>query len=288
MVKKHFYNENSIILIPNSSDLILYLENQNICNVLKYDINKTPKQIIDLVDKKVGLRRIREWLIDTKFNCSKLLVALKKSKVFSVLIDNQTNSRLLADKNIYPTLLFDKNDLDWKGYSGKIETRIFFKHNSLKNFNALIKRKKKRIQILISFGGQDPKGLTIFAMKSLAQLEKSIKIQVVIGPLFRHRNKIKNVNKTMANRFEVIENCNDLSRFISNANCLLTAIGTTLFESLHMKTPCIVVSNYRSDVKDENKLRKFRGITMIGHYKKITGNRDFLFKIVKRKLECKG
>ena len=28
LVKKHFYNENSIILIPNSSDLILYLENQ--------------------------------------------------------------------------------------------------------------------------------------------------------------------------------------------------------------------------------------------------------------------
>ena len=37
----------------------------------------------------------------------------------------------------------------------------------------------------------------------------------------------------MANRFEVIENCNDLSQFISNANCLLTAIGTTLFESTY-------------------------------------------------------
>ena len=105
LVKKHFYSENSIILIPNSSNLTLYLENQNICNVLKYDTNKTSKQIIDLVDKKVGLWRIREWLIDTKFNCTKLLVALKKSKVFSVLIDNQTNSRLLADK-IYIQLYY--------------------------------------------------------------------------------------------------------------------------------------------------------------------------------------
>ncbi len=54
-VKKHFYRENSIILVPESSDVIRYLETQNICNILKYDTNKNSNEIIDLVNQKVKI-----------------------------------------------------------------------------------------------------------------------------------------------------------------------------------------------------------------------------------------
>ena len=53
-------NQSSIILVPNLKEMILYLQNNNIHSILKYDRFLSPGELITLVDKFVGLKQIEE------------------------------------------------------------------------------------------------------------------------------------------------------------------------------------------------------------------------------------
>lgn len=280
---KYVQMEQSIILVPDSRNIIAYLTMQKVHNFLKYSIDITPQEIIGLLQDHVDFKEIKEWVIDTKLDCSELLYLLRERKVFSTLIDNKTKSRLLSDKNIYPTPLFEKSELNWEGYNGIVEggldTDIMRTLNLLKKKG---KRKKKhRKEILISFGGEDPNQLTHYAMGALSELETDVDITVIIGPLFRNKKKLQELNIRLEKRFKFIENVFDLSQFILNSDCLITAVGTTIFEGLVLGTPCIVVSNFLSDNLDEKKLKKLDNISVLGHYSSVFENQNLLLDEVK-------
>ena len=275
----------SIILVPNITQLLNYLRVHHIHNIIEYDVFMKPIELIELVDKKFKFKKIKEWVIDSKKNCSKLLLLLKKREVFSTLIDNNTDSRLLANKNIYPTPLFKKNDLNWGGYMGTIESGW----EALGNFSLVRhnqnKSKKKNNQILISFGGEDPNELTLQVMESLSHIKKGIKMLLVIGPLFKHKKKIESLNMKMGHRFITIENCYDLTDFIINSDCLVTSIGNTVIEALALDTTCVVISNYPHEGIDERRLNEFKNVTALGYYKRLAKNNNLLLDAVKTYVE---
>ena len=53
-------------------------------------------------------------------NCIETLKFIKDQGVYTRLFDNSAPCGLLADENIYPTPLFDRGDLDWSNYKGKV------------------------------------------------------------------------------------------------------------------------------------------------------------------------
>ena len=277
-------NQSSVILVPNLQEVILYLRNNNIHSILEYDRFLSLNELITSVDKFVGLQQIEEWVIDTKFDCSDLLRMLKEKKISSTLIDNTTDSRLVSDKNIYPTPLFNKNDMNWKGYTGVIEGGLGVMNKFINLPDPRSNFKKGIHRILISFGGEDPNKLTIHTMKCLEKLASHIKILIVIGPFFKHRDQIKDLNNHLGDKFELLENSYDLSNDIFTTDFLITAIGTTLFEGISHKKSCIVISNYTSDEADEIKLRKFENVTTIGYYEKIIKDENLLLNVLKKKL----
>ena len=277
-------NRSSIILVPDLKEMILYLRNNNIHSILKYDISLSPDELILLVDKFVGLNQIKEWIIDTKFDCFEILMILREKKITSTLVDNATKSRLLSNKNIYPTPLFNKNDMNWNDYTGIIEGGLEVMNKFMNFPKSRPNFTKNTHRILISFGGEDPNKLTVHTMKCLAKLDDYIKILIVIGPFFKHRNQIKDLNSDLGDRFELLENCYDLSNVIFTTDFLITAIGTTLFEAIAIKKSCIVISNYSWDRSDEIKLSKFENVTIIGHFKKIIEDKNLLLDILKKKL----
>ena len=275
--------EQSIILVPDCKKIIAYLTNQKVHNFLIYSVHKPLQELIQLLENKLDFKEIKEWVIDTKLDCSDLLHLLKKRKVFSTLIDNKTDSRFLSDKNIYPTPLFEKSELDWIGYNGIVEggfdTDILRSLSSLKKKHKL--KKKQRKEVLISFGGEDPNQLTNYTMKSLFRLETEVEITVVIGPLFQHKKEIQELNVELEKRYKFIENSSDLSQFILNADCLITAVGATIFEGLVLGTPCIVISNFLSDNLDEKKLEKMNNVSVLGYYANVFENKNFLLDEVR-------
>ena len=157
------------------------------------------------------------WVIDSKLDCSDWILYLKKMSIQVTLFDNQTNARLLVEQNIYPTPLFDKNELDWQEYKGVIRSgweEVLISESILslkKNID-----KDDRKYILVTFGGADPNEITLIVMNACLNIDKSIPIKVVIGPLFKHSHKIKALNTAMDHRFELIENCDDLASHIAS------------------------------------------------------------------------
>ncbi len=276
--------EANLILIPTSKNLSLYFENRRPCSVVCYEVG-TSSELLKLVSNYVNFTKIKEWIIDTKLDCSELLSFLNKRQITTTLVDNKTNSRFLTDKNIYPTPLFEKDDLDWNGYMGTIKGGLEQMQAFLGDIKAPIKQEKSSNKVLISFGGEDPKEVTLHTMKSLVHLDSKIKLVVVIGPYFKHRDKIYRFNESIGHRFELIENCYDLLKVICNSDCLITAVGTTLFEAMALETPSVVISNYRNDLSDETKLTKFKNVTVLGNYKKIIQNEKLLLGSVMKYLE---
>ena len=271
----------SIILVPKIKQLLNYLKVYHIENIFEYDVSIKPIELIELVNNKFKFEKIKEWVIDSKKDCSKLLLILKKEKVPSTLIDNNTESRLLASKNIYPTPLFKKNELNWAGYMGTIESGWDALNKFIQISHNKKKRKKNYNQILISFGGEDPNELTLQTMELLSELKSRIKIILVIGPLFKHKEKIKELNAVMGHRFIMIENCYDLTDLIFNSDCLVTAIGATVFEALLLDTTTVVISNYPDERVDERKLNKFKNVKALGFYEKLNNGNNILLDAVK-------
>ena len=118
-------------------------------------------------------------------------------------------------------------------------------------------------------------------VKFLFQIAREVDITVVIGPFFRNKKKLKALNVKLERRFKFIENSLDLSEFILNSDCLITAVGATIFEGVCLGTPCIVVSNFLSDNLDEIKLKKMNKISVLGHYSSVFKNHNLLLDEVK-------
>ena len=80
--------------------------------------------------------------------------------------------------------------------------------------------------------------------------------------------------------YKFIENSFDLSQFILNADCLITAVGATIFEGLALGTPCIVISNFLSDNLDEKKLEKMNNVSVLGYYANVFKNNNFFYGVL--------
>ena len=50
---------------------------------------------------------------------------------------------------------------------------------------------------------------------------------------------------------------------------MITAIGVTIFEAQYLEVPSIVISNYEEDRLDEEKLKEWGGVTILGRYDKV-------------------
>jgi len=99
-------------------------------------------------------------------------------------------------------------------------------------------------RILLMFGGSDPANLTSAALDELLQLERRIKIDVVLGAHFGHdadvvrvfqRHEAKRANVT------VYRNIANVAELMYAADLVIAAPGLSAFEALRVGTPVIVV-----------------------------------------------
>jgi len=110
--------------------------------------------------------------------------------------------------------------------------------------------RKKRIKspkksIVITFGGVDPRKLTLRLLKILQKHSPKYKIFVIIGNEFSHKKQvlvmIKNLKQNGLNIKEVIRS-DKISQFIDGSMFAITANGRTVFEVAARYVPIITIS----------------------------------------------
>ena len=150
---------------------------------------------------------------------------------FDYLIDTLPNTvSKLAPPNIFST--------DLLGYEDK--------RNNLESCAKSLSEKKYN-NVLISFGGEDSKGIT----KNLLEIMRGqyprwtwLNISVVIGPFFKDKEYIKN-NFGFLN---IVESPTSLQKYIEESDIVFTSFGLTAYEALYAGKDIILInpSKYHS------------------------------------------
>jgi spore coat polysaccharide biosynthesis protein SpsF len=104
--------------------------------------------------------------------------------------------------------------------------------------------KAKRIskpgkEVLISFGGADPGGNTIYCLDLLAGLGKDLKVTAVLGPMFRQVRTAK--ARARKAGWTAIPSVKDMEAHIFKAQVGFSGAGTTCLEFFNLGTPLVIV-----------------------------------------------
>ena len=114
------------------------------------------------------------------------------------------------------------------------------------------KRKTKKlndiINVLITFGGSDPDGLTYKVLKALAKKKhKGIIFNVILGPGFTEYGRINSIISNFPSIIEVFSNPPELLSFFLDCDLAICAGGRTLYELQTLKVPTIAIASIKHE-----------------------------------------
>ena len=97
-------------------------------------------------------------------------------------------------------------------------------------------------KILITMGGADTENLTEKILHLLAKAKiGEIEVIVVIGPVYRYRNRIRKLLPDLPFRASVRTDVTDMTTLMAWADLAITGAGSTCWEALFMELPCILL-----------------------------------------------
>ena len=125
-------------------------------------------------------------------------------------------------------------------------------------------------RILIFFGGADVTDETTKAVQALGTLASyNMDVDVVITRQNRHRDSIKALVKDFK-QHTIHEDLPDLSQLMAQATIMLGAGGGTIYESLFMGLPSIIVTTAKHQTAAAKQLHQSRLILWLGSSPSIT------------------
>ena len=222
-------------LTKSSENIIKKIEEENFTTIkLKND-----EEIVDYVTKL----NIDAVIIDNLVFNENILKKIKDSMKI-VIVDNITSKNneyadiviSLVRSNFVNKNFFDKN----------IKTKFFCgpKYLMLRDeFDTL--RKKENLKpeiedILLIFGGSDPSNLT---SRVLEKLNENMRINIVLGPEFKHFDNLNQTLERHGNKNIIIHNQPDnIAELMYNADLVITSPGLSMFEAAYIGSPVLVIS----------------------------------------------
>jgi len=119
---------------------------------------------------------------------------------------------------------------------------LFTEYN-LKDKN--VPRKLKNI--LISFGGSDPRGLTQWSLNMLHDVLKDYNVSVAAGKGVKNQNEIKRCCTNLG--FQYIYNGENMAQLLYEADIAVISGGITLYEASTVGTPAMVIPQVEHQYK---------------------------------------
>lgn len=135
--------------------------------------------------------------------------------------------------------------------------------------------------ILVTCGGADPKNIMLDLIEKLKKI--SLLKKIVIGPYFSNKqvNQIENEIYNFDN-FKIINSPDGLKSKIKKSKIVLTAAGSTVYESLRLNKIPILYIMESDQIKIANSFKK-RGLVSLGWYQNIT--EDKIMNVVNKASE---
>ena len=239
-----YFSKDEILIVMNKENSLGKNKFQN--KGLKIKSFKNENELFDII-KKFDPHIIMNDTLDTKIRFSK---KLQKTNCFIVNFED------MGPGSNYVNLVFNPI------YNQKSTTTKFFgeKYACVREEfrNKITKLNKK--SIVITFGGADPKKISLRLLKIFQIYKPEYKIYVIIGNGFSHKNQIlKIIKKLKQNNLEIeaVVKTDRISKYIDKSMFAITANGRTVFEVAARNVPIISISaNQREETHEFSKNKK--------------------------------
>jgi spore coat polysaccharide biosynthesis predicted glycosyltransferase SpsG len=106
-------------------------------------------------------------------------------------------------------------------------------------------RAERDVDLLVTFGGSDPRGLTERVLVALEGSDE--RLIVAVGEHMRaRRGGIEELCEKLPNA-QVLHDAADLGPVMRRCRAAVTALGTTLYELAYLRVPAWIIANYEAD-----------------------------------------
>jgi spore coat polysaccharide biosynthesis predicted glycosyltransferase SpsG/CMP-N-acetylneuraminic acid synthetase len=119
--------------------------------------------------------------------------------------------------------------------------------------------------IVVSFGGSDPQGLTLKvlrALDALNELGRDLSVKAVLGPAFSYQQELERLIPKLRRPPTLLENVEHMAETLSGADLVFCAGGMTVYEIAALGTPGIVLCQ---NVKEKRRMETFSKFESVVH-----------------------
>ena len=201
-------------------------------------INKNDYKLINWTN---NLKYVKKTLSETQcaifdsYNinkefCNEIINSVKVPVFIDFIKRIEYEGGLIVDASLDPLKYTPYNVKILKGYKYAILRKDFLTNNSKKIIS------NNLTQILLTFGGSDPRNLTDKILNIIPS--KEFEIDVIIGPGYNKSQNLK-INKNI--RIHTSPCAKDIVNLVLKADLAITSGGQTLFEIAKLGLPAIVI-----------------------------------------------
>ncbi|MCD6460964.1 hypothetical protein J7L67_09915 [bacterium] len=172
---------------------------------------------------------------------------LKSLGLFIIGFDDCGEGRNLYD------ILIDANLPEDEGDYKNVPFRFFGEKFILldplfADYNLKDKTVPRKVKnILLSFGGSDPRRLTQWSLNMLNEVLKDYSVSVAAGKSIKHQYEIGRFCQSLG--FKYIFNCSDMPKLLYESDIALISGGITLYEAAAVGTPAVVIPQVEHQYK---------------------------------------
>ncbi len=160
------------------------------------------------------------------------LKALRQKHAIPIaLIDDAGDRITQADISFLPPTPQVKS-LDWDKAGCKAKAGWQWLVLPAKRDGVLSPPPEEKRDVLISFGGSDPFGLTERVAKLLAEQPSDFKVSVLLGPNFENLNERQSQLQKLLPNAQILPPSDDMASLFLAHDAVITAYGITVFEAL--------------------------------------------------------
>ena len=104
-------------------------------------------------------------------------------------------------------------------------------------------------EVVISFGGSDPQGLTLKVLRALSVSKEELSVKAILGPAFSYGVELRELLPKLHNQPLLLENVEHMAEILSEADLVFCAGGMTVYEIAALGVPGIVMCQNAREVR---------------------------------------
>ncbi len=187
-----------------------------------------------------GIHKPERTILDIQDTPISFIQAIKKRSEKIISFEDLGEGRNHAD------LLIDCNLSDAEKAPPNVKTLFGLPYSVLASeFEQAHSEKRafpERIQtILITFGGTDPKNITLNLLKHILGMQNDFKITIIAGPGFQNRDELERLTANKPN-LELVKNVQSMAQCLLKHDVVFCSGGITLHEAMCAGTPAFVIN----------------------------------------------